>query len=127
MPNQNLYEWKFTLKAPKDSHYSGGFFYLKAIFPKEYPNKGPEVLFITPIYHLQVNPKYHNFEGAQLVGHVWISLLNWWKPETKMKEVIANIFALFFWDNPDSPYDLAIEQIYIKIIFLFLKREFNIL
>ena len=35
-----------------------------------------------------------------------MSTLSWWKPEIKMREVLVNVFALFFKANPDSPYGL---------------------
>ena len=41
--------------APKDSLYSGGLFFLQIIFPNDYPNSAPEIKFITPIYHINVN------------------------------------------------------------------------
>ena len=119
--NNNFFEWKFTLEAPKDSPYSGGFFYLKASFPKEYPDKPPEVCFITPCYHLQVNYTFMECIGESL-GHICISMLNWWNHDTKMKEVIANIYALFYWDNPYSPYSLERADVFIKNYPLFKKR-----
>ena len=44
--------------------------------------------------------------GAEPLGHVCISTLNWWKPEYKMIEVLTNIFGLFYMANPESPYGL---------------------
>jgi len=120
--NNNLYEWKFTLKGPKDSPYSGGFFYLKATFPKDYPLESPEICFITPIYHLQVNYCKIPIEGAKQLGHISNPILNCWKSETKMKEVIASIFVLFFLDNPDCPYGFDRAKLYRNNNSLFRKR-----
>ena len=102
-PN-NVYEWIFTLLGANDTSYSGGIFLLKAIFPKDFPEKGPEICFISPIYHLNVNPKFPNFYGGEKLGHVCISTLNWWKKDYTMREVLTNIFALFYLGNPDSSY-----------------------
>jgi len=77
---------------------------LNVHFPPEYPNKAPEVYFITPIYHLNVNPCVPKKEGDESLGHVCISTLNWWKPEYKIKEVLLNIYSLFYMHNVDSPY-----------------------
>ena len=44
--------------------------------------------------------------GAEPLGHVSISTLNWWKPEYKIREVACNIFGLFYLPNPDTPYGL---------------------
>ena len=61
---------------------------------------------MTPIYHVNVNPKAPTFPGADSLGHISISTLNWWKPEYTMREVLTNIIALFYLGNPESPYEL---------------------
>ena len=102
----NFRRWRVTLIGPKDSSYKNGLFYLSINFPNNYPEKAPEVCFLTPIYHVNVNPRVPKFAGAESLGHVCISTLNWWKPEYTMREVLTNIFALFYLGNPDSPYGL---------------------
>ena len=95
-------DWKVTMSGPKDTCYKGGLFVLNVHFPDNYPNEPPEVCFITPIYHLNVNPKAPEKEedGFHKLGNVCISTLNWWKPEYKIKEVLLNIY----FQNPDSAY-----------------------
>ena len=102
----NIFVWRVTLMGPKDTSYRGGVFILKIIFPDDYPEHAPEVTFKTPIYHVNVNPNKSNMEGAEPLGHVCISTLNWWKPEYRIKEVLINIFGLFYMGNPDSPYGI---------------------
>ena len=129
-PN-NVYEWIFTLLGPKDTSYSGGVFLLKAIFPKNYPETAPDIYFISPIYHVNVNHKVSKFSGENL-GRVCISTLNWWKKDYTMREVLTNIFALFYMGNPESPYSLEIAQefrenrtLYEKKIKYFTKKYAN--
>ena len=76
--NDNIKEWNITMTAPKDTSYKGGYFFLNVHFPDNYPNKPPEVCFITLIYHLNINPKAPKFEGDEFdkLGHVSISTLN---------------------------------------------------
>ena len=102
----NIFEWQVTLLGPKDTSYRGGLFFLKILFPEDYPQHAPEVCFKTPIYHVNINPKKSNLKGGESLGHVCISTLNWWKPEYKMTEVLMNLFGLFYMANPDSPYGL---------------------
>ena len=98
--------WRISLTGPKDTSYKGGLFFLNIHFPPEYPNKAPEVYFITPIYHLNVNPCAPKNPGDESLGHVCISTLNWWKPEYKIREVVLNIYSLFYMANVDSPYGI---------------------
>ena len=117
----------YTFRGKRYS-YKGGVFLLKAIFPKNYPNRPPEICFITPIYHVNVNPKnpklyqFHEFSGVDNLGHVCISTLNWWKEEYKMREVITNIFALFYMANPESPYGLDRAEEYTENRVLYEKK-----
>ena len=104
--NDNLFEWQATMIGPADSSFRNGLFLLRIKFPDNYPQKAPEVRFITPIYHVNVNPHVPKNGGSESLGHVCISTLNWWRPEYKMREVLTNIFALFYLGNPDSPYGL---------------------
>ena len=109
LPNEdNIFEWQCTLMGPSDTSYANGLFYLKIKFPENYPEKAPEVCFKNPIYHVNINPRKPTFQGpgAEGLGHVCISTLNWWEPKYKMKEVLTNIFGLFYMGNPDSPYGL---------------------
>ena len=95
------------MSGPKDTSYKGGYFVLSVKFPDDYPNHAPEVVFTTPIYHLNINPIKSNISGAEQLGHVSISTLNWWEPYYKIKEVFINIFALLYSPNPESPYGIA--------------------
>ena len=107
LPNEdNIFEWQCSLMGPRDTSYSGGIFILSVKFPDNYPKKRPEVVFRTPIYHLNINPVKLNYEGAEPLGYVSISTLYWWKEDTRMKKVLIDIFALFYMPNPYSPYEV---------------------
>jgi ubiquitin-conjugating enzyme E2 D/E len=100
----DYFKWKCTIFGPKDTPYAGGLFYLRVKFPNDFPNSAPEVCFTTPIYHVNINPKESEADGGQALGHVCISTLNWWQPYYTIREVLNNIYALFYRGNPDSPY-----------------------
>ena len=98
----NIFEWKCTILGPKDTFYSGGLFYLKIIFPNNYPHSKPEMVFLTPIYHLNV--KYF-VENQQPLGHICVNTLNEWKDGDSVKKILPELFALMHKNNPLSPYD----------------------
>ena len=95
LEKNDIFHWKISLAGPVDTPYAGGMFFLTAAFTEDYPEKKPEVRFVNKIYHLNVSPTN---------GHICISTLNEWKPKTPMVDVISAIFALFYDQNPKSPY-----------------------
>ena len=104
LPDENdIHKWRVILMAPEDSNYNGGIFQLEIIFPKEYPDRSPEIHFITPIYHINVNPRKSQSDP---LGHVSTTITNWWKPATTPREMLTKLFAVFYWQEPESPYDL---------------------
>ena len=100
----NIFEWKCTILGPNDTCYKGGLFHLKIIFPDNYPNDKPEIVFLTPIYHLNV--KFFA-NGNQPLGHICVNTLNDWRPDYKINKVLPELFTLFSQNNPDSPYDFT--------------------
>ena len=99
---ENLFEWICSIIGPKDSFYRGGIFFLKIKFPDNYPLEKPEIVFLTPIYHLNV--QYLTGKVSPL-GHICINSLNKWKPEYKLQKILPEIFSFFSANNPDSSYD----------------------
>ncbi len=122
LSNGNIFEWQFTFKGPKYSPYSGGLFHLKAFIPKEYPNNPPEICFITPIYHLEVNYLY-NTHFSERLGHICSPILNWWESTTTMKDVILSTLSFFYTQiTPNSPYGLERGEEFFKNNSLFEKK-----
>ena len=91
----NIFKWRLSLLGPQDTPYAGGMFFSSVDFPENYPKVKPEVRFKNKIYHLNVR---------ESDGHICISTLNQWVPNTPMVDVISSIFALFYEQNPLSPY-----------------------
>ena len=91
LPNPNdLFTWQISLLGPSETPYEGGVFFLEADFPDNYPTSGPKIKFLTKIFHCNV------FDWG-----ICISTLNNWVP-TPMDKVIADIFQLFYVNNPDN-------------------------
>ena len=99
----NFYIWKCSLLGPKDSSYKGGLFYLKIKFSMDYPESPPEVFFVTPIYHLNINSSSKN--GIP-VGKVYCNSLNNWKNYYTIRKILPEIFVLLYKNNPDCGYDM---------------------
>ena len=100
--DDNLFEWKCTILGPKNTPYNGGLFYLKIIFPDDYPTTKPEILFLSPIYHLNV--KFF-ISKSEPLGHIRVNTLNDWRPGDSVKKILSELFALLHKNNPDCPYD----------------------
>ena len=121
----DIYNWKCTLMGPNDSPYKRGFFRIFLKFPKDFPIHGPEVIFDTPIYHLNINPK----TNEDHLGHCCISTVNFWTPDTSIEDLLVSVFALFYAANPESAYGLDIreefetnKQLYDKKVAYFTKK-----
>ena len=122
----NYYKWRATLIGAADSPYQCGVFIIELLFPNDYPNKGPEIRFLTPIYHLNVNSKDLSNYGCPL-GLVKPSFTVCWKPSTTIKEILMKIFSIFYLINPDSSWDLemANEYKYNKVLYDLKVRYFT--
>ena len=118
--NNNPYEWIFTLGGIPFTPYSGGKFYIKAKFPIDYPNRKPYFYFVTPFYHINVNPR----QTSEGLGYIDMAILNWWNPKVtvKIKDIIIDISTYFWGANPEEPYGLDRAKLMNTNLELFNKR-----
>ena len=100
-PN-DVFHWRITMIGPKNTPYEGGLFNIIADFPDNYPQQAPKMRFLNKMYHCNVSSE----------GNICISTLNKWKPGTTMTELLPLIFALFFMQNPNDPYDNNVANLY---------------
>ena len=98
----NVFHWKGTILGPKDTCYQNGLFHLKIDFPDDYPNSKPEIIFLTPIYHLNIQCTQNPY---QPLGHTCLNTINNWKPNDSIIKVLPELFTLLLKNNPDSTYD----------------------
>ena len=90
----NLYEWQATIIGPEDSPYHNGVFYLKIVFPSDYPFKPPRVSFLTKIYHCNISNS----------GSICLDILkDQWSPALSVSKVLLSICSLMNDPNPDDP------------------------
>ncbi|PFH31326.1 ubiquitin-conjugating enzyme subfamily protein [Besnoitia besnoiti] len=51
------YEWHFTLRGPKDSHFEGGLYHGRIVLPKNYPFAPPSLVMLTQNGRFEVGKK----------------------------------------------------------------------
>ena len=102
--DDNIFEWRGFLIGPDDTPYKGGFFYFKILFPREYPKRSPKIIFLTPIYHVNIN---HINQPDCPLGQIYVSFLNFWNEKYIIKQILIKLYtAVFYRENPDSPFGL---------------------
>eukprot|EP01121_Diplochlamys_sp_Union-15-3_P015501 TRINITY_DN5139_c0_g2_i3.p1 TRINITY_DN5139_c0_g2~~TRINITY_DN5139_c0_g2_i3.p1 ORF type:complete len:704 (+),score=145.45 TRINITY_DN5139_c0_g2_i3:728-2839(+) len=91
--------WRLVMEAPEGSPYKGGTWLLYANFPDDYPLGAPEIRFITPIRHCNVNQ----------YGKICHSIFTRnWSSDTSMPTVLSCIFGLLLNPDVDDPLDTGL-------------------
>lgn len=92
--DDNIMKWRATIHGPEDTPYEGGIFELKVTFTEEYPFKPPLIVFITPIYHCNINSR----------GGICLDILkDKWSAALTVNKILLSICALLSCPNPDDP------------------------
>ena len=116
--NNNIYKWKAFINGPKDSPYEGGLFELEMTFTNRYPFKPPKVVFITKIYHMNIN-------GS---GQICLDILkDNWSPALTISKLLLSICSLLTDPNPDDPLVPEIANLYKrdKTLYMATAREYT--
>eukprot|EP00048_Salpingoeca_helianthica_P016485 m.232544 g.232544 ORF g.232544 m.232544 type:complete len:156 (+) comp18766_c0_seq1:192-659(+) len=102
----NILHWKGTVQ-PAIPPYNKGSFDFVVIFPEQYPFKPPQIKFVTPIYHVNVDEK----ENSICLG---ILLETAWKPALKMAEVLRQLVELVSTPDPSHPVRADLGELFVK-------------
>lgn len=103
--NKDIYHWQLALHGPADSPYFGGTFLLGFTFPKDYPFTAPEVVFLTKIYHPNIDHK----------GKICLALLkDRWAPTLTAIKIVDAIIALLKKPDPDDPLFVEAAKLYTE-------------
>ncbi|XP_049626645.1 ubiquitin-conjugating enzyme E2 T [Suncus etruscus] len=102
--------------------YEKGIFKLEVIIPERYPFEPPQIRFLTPIYH-------PNIDSA---GRICLDVLKLppkgaWRPSLNISTVLTSIQLLMSEPNPDDPLmaDISAEFKYNKPVFLKNARQWT--
>ena len=99
----DLYDWIATIIGPAGSPYENGVFKLRISFPADYPFKPPKVVFITKIYHCNINSS----------GGICLDILkDQWSPALTVSKVLLSICSLMNDPNPDDPLVSEIANVF---------------
>eukprot|EP00761_Pharyngomonas_kirbyi_P014743 gb/GECH01014773.1/.p1 GENE.gb/GECH01014773.1/~~gb/GECH01014773.1/.p1 ORF type:complete len:398 (+),score=94.13 gb/GECH01014773.1/:1-1194(+) len=55
--DDNIFEWHFTVRGPKDTPYEGGVYHGRLLLPTGYPLDPPDIIMLTPNGRFQTDTK----------------------------------------------------------------------
>lgn len=95
----NLFEWHFTLRGPRDTVFEKGLYHGKLTLPSEYPFKAPHVIFLTPNGRWSVDTKVCvTFTGFHEES---------WQPAWGIRTALLGIQALMTSKEDEAGYGAA--------------------
>ncbi|EDW78262.1 uncharacterized protein Dwil_GK16336 [Drosophila willistoni] len=104
MVDDNMFHWLGTIIGPKGTPYENGHFRLDWSFPVDYPFAPPKVVFLTKIYHPNIDQ----------LGSICMNLLtDDWSPVLTTSKLLLSIMSLLSDPNPNDPVDEYIANIFL--------------
>ncbi|XP_064612588.1 probable ubiquitin-conjugating enzyme E2 7 [Liolophura sinensis] len=105
--DDDIYKWEVLVIGPQDTCFEGGVFKAHLIFPKEYPHRPPKMVFISDIWHPNIDKD----------GNVCISILHEpgddkfgyekaserWLPVHTVETILVSVISMLADPNDESP------------------------
>ncbi|RUP44692.1 ubiquitin-conjugating enzyme/RWD-like protein [Jimgerdemannia flammicorona] len=99
----NIMLWNAVIFGPADTPFEDGTFKLVLQFDETYPNKPPNVKFVSKMFHPNV---YAN-------GELCLDILqNRWSPTYDVAAILTSIQSLLHDPNPNSPANAEAANLY---------------
>lgn len=92
----NVGFWQATMSGPDGTAYAGGVWKIYVQFPADYPVVPPQLRFITPIKHCNINQ--HGRVCHSILGRNWTR-------DTSMQVVLQNVYGLLLEPDVEDPLD----------------------
>ena len=93
------------ITGPKDSPYDGGKFHLQLDLPEEYPMVPPKCIFMTKIYHPNID----------FLGRICLDILKKnWSPALQIRAVLLSIQSLLNEPNTADPLNEKVNDHWLK-------------
>lgn len=92
----DLFVWRIVLRAPDNCPYTGAVYELVAEFPDQYPSSSPQIRFVDPIIHCNINS----------AGKVCHSIFDRnYNPSLSMQDLLFNVQMLMAEPEAAEPLD----------------------
>ena len=89
--NDSVDHWDFKINGPQGSPFQGRIITGTIDFPSEYPHKAPNLFFVPPIYHVNVD---------ETTGEPCLGKLQEWAPTSTMISIFKDLIELIV--NPGA-------------------------
>ena len=97
--------FKVIISGPKDSPYEEGKFHLQLYLPEEYPMVPPKCIFMTKIYHPNID----------FLGRICLDILKKnWSPALQIRAVLLSIQSLLNEPNTADPLNEKVNDHWLK-------------
>jgi ubiquitin-conjugating enzyme E2 J1 len=81
----DLFEWHFTIRGPRDTPFEGGVYHGRILLPPEYPFKPPNIILLTPNGRFEIGQKICLSISAHHPEH--------WQPSWSIRTVLVALIG----------------------------------